>query len=380
MLTGLYPRSHGILYQSQTQPFDPETNTIQKILNANSYESAAFTNGGWVNRASGFGSNFDMFVQSLGIHDKFETNQDRISRWFDGYTQEENFFLFLHGYDAHVPYDKVSPDLRFKFYANGSVSDKCYAELEKPDENVSLCMTDVTLDEKKAYTNSQYDAAIYGADEYVGQLISELKVRGLYDNTIIIITSDHGERFGERGKWDHVDTLYQELIDVPLIIRIPGVEGKEVDTPVSNLDIAPTILELLGVENNYNMDGKSLLPIINGGEGRPVYAITEGKVWETNNPEKNTGIWFAMINNSLKIIVSEDKGIVTKELYNLNYDPREQKNIVGDSRYTVKFGEMDSQILDWINGLGLESNRNIQSTSNLDPRLTEQLKSLGYLN
>jgi len=379
MLTGLYPAKKSLLSIDDMVPFNSSTNMIQKMLRKENYSSAAFTNAGFMDRKWGFSSGFDLYNQtSSGMQARFYYNQEKISSWLE--KENDKFFLFLHGYDVHTgkthSFDKNPLNLRTMFYDNGSVSDKCYFALSRPGENISACLE---IENRKGYTVSQYDGALYGSDEYIGRLISELKAKGVYDKTIIIITSDHGDRFGDHERWGHVDNLYQEEISVPLIIRIPGVEGKEVDTPVSNLDIAPTILELLGVENNYNMDGKSLLPIINGGEGRPIYSITGGKVL----PRNDSLIWFSIIEDKMKLILAVSENMTGTRLYDLSADPHEKNNVQNESRYAEVYSKINSALSEWIINLNLDKSKN-DSSKGLeglgDPELIEQLRSLGYLN
>jgi len=377
MLTGLYPDDFIISARGQGQAFANDTVMIQKILKDESYSTGAYTGGGYVTQKLGFSREFNSWVQSKGP-DRFLDNAPLVDSWIKG--QSNNFFLFLHGYDVHGPYEKIPVELRFKYLDKSMVSKECYRVLSDSESKSTACNRE---QDRYNYSISQYEAAIYGADEYVGQVISELKAKGVYDKTIIIITADHGERFGERGLWGHGDTIYRELINVPLIIRIPDVAGREVDTPVSNLDIAPTILDLLGVENNYNMDGKSLLPIINGGEGRPVYAITARNYEDSKAVrDRSFGFWYSIIEDKLKLIIAQFNETSEKEMYNLNSDWSEKVNLVNNSDYSEKFKELDKKLLEW------KQNRNLNNRApevanpdeEVDEELIAQLRSLGYLS
>src|SRR5256885_1985399 len=112
-----------------------------------------------------------------------------------------------------------------------------------------------------------YDGEIAYLDDQIGRLVSTLKARGIYDRTLLIVTADHGELFGEHGLANHMKALSEEEIHVPLIMRYPAAlpRGKRVNTPVELSDILPTVLELAGVAPGTPLDGKSLMPLV--GEG-----------------------------------------------------------------------------------------------------------------
>ena len=137
-------------------------------------------------------------------------------------------------------------------------------------------MYDAT-DRDKQFIIDMYDAELRRLDDIYGRLFAQLQEMGEWDNTIIVFVSDHGEEFGEHGKYGrHTYTLNEELLRVPLVIAGPGVPvGQTFDAPVRMVDVAPTILELVGVENPQFFMGQSLSPIWNGEERTPRQVLAE---------------------------------------------------------------------------------------------------------
>jgi hypothetical protein len=163
----------------------------------------------------------------------------------------------------------------------------------------------------------KYLAEIQLVDVEIGRLVAFLKERGLWDKTTIIIHSDHGEAFGEHGITQHAKTLYEELLQIPFWIRVPGVTPREVREPVSTMDIGPTILDLFGQPTPGHWMGQSLVPFLRGEDPkltRPI--IAEGRLMQT-----------LVTRERIKAI--RDIRLGTHEAYDLNRDPDEKHNIYG---------------------------------------------------
>jgi arylsulfatase A-like enzyme len=163
----------------------------------------------------------------------------------------------------------------------------------------------------------KYLAEIQLVDVEIGRLVAFLKERGLWDKTTIIIMSDHGEAFGEHGITQHAKTLYEELLQVPLWIRTPGVTPREVREPVSTMDLGPTILDLFGQPTPGHWIGQSLVPFLRGQDPRltrPI--IAEGRLMQ------------ALVTRE-RIKAIRDVRLGTHEAYDLDRDPDEKRNIYG---------------------------------------------------
>ena len=139
-----------------------------------------------------------------------------------------------------------------------------------------------------------YDGDIAYSDYLFGLMLDDLEQRGLLENSLIILSSDHGEMFGENNKWVHHNSLYEEVLRVPLLFRYKGVlpEGTVFDAPVDHLDVAPTILDLAGIPIPSHMRGRSLVPLMTGAQSslpdRPIYAEMAGE-----SDPKGDAYWIA---------------------------------------------------------------------------------------
>ena len=174
--------------------------------------------------------------------------------------------LFLHYMDPHTPYAPPPPfDLRFDPGYGGPVDGRNYADRGP--------LTPADLEHVKAL----YDGEIAYADEEVDTLIRDLAKDALLEDAVIVVSADHGEEFLEHGSWNHGGTLFREVVHVPLALRVPGVPGRRVADPVSLVDLAPTLLDAVGVARPSTFMGRSLLPMLRGESRRPepIFAETE---------------------------------------------------------------------------------------------------------
>ena len=169
-----------------------------------------------------------------------------------------------------------------------------------------------------------YDSEIAFADRYVGKIVDKLKEEGLYDDVIFVITSDHGEAFNEHGYYFHGQTLYNTVANVPMLIRVPGWFSRQVEGPVSIIDIAPTLLDLIGVTIPTDFEGRSLSTVMLGQSEVPKRPIfTELLPYTAFNEHHR-----AVIYGDEKLIVNFTLDV--EELYDLSEDPMEQNNLINE--------------------------------------------------
>jgi len=256
MWTSVWPRRSGILRWSQSLPQQVEMPA--EVLKRAGFRTAGIWRNGWVAPNFGFGQGFDTYLhpQPGRAPDKFQrrrpnpvngTDEDLTvaAREFLKDFGHERFFLYVHYMDVHqYAYDEVSA--RFG----------------------------------TGYSDT-YDNAIHWVDRNVGALLQELRDRDLWRNTVVVVAADHGEGFREHGLEGHARTLYREVAEVPWIISLPFElqPGIVVQPTVANVDIWPTLYDLLGVPIPPGLDGRSALPLIEasakgvpGPAERPVYA------------------------------------------------------------------------------------------------------------
>lgn len=381
MLTSLFPVNHQVYSFLRTNPF---LISIADLLRTKQYFTGAYTGGGQVSATLGFSKGFDFYNESrekLSQKDSPPELFKKTAAWINR-NQEKDFFLFLHTYEIHDPY----------------APPKNYAEkfLDEQAKWKSVYMFELTGQSKQKYRHfsdeekqniiALYDGEIaYTDDRLIKPLIRELKKLNLYDRTMIIITSDHGQEFYEHGGWLHTHSVYNELIKVPLIIKFPHskYKGTKIQNFVRSVDIAPTILKEVDIEfSNHDLDGRSLMPLIKGKEKGNRIFFSEVRGYAKIFPPQT-----ATNKNGYKIIFNElgktpqsyfDPPPPLKdevELYFLENDP-EEINTIAEAKK-----ELTRELLDTIikylqqSKMGKDKLREII----IDDDLREKLKALGYI-
>ena len=205
---------------------------------------------------------------------------------------ESRFGLFVHFFEPHAKW------IRHKEYDFGSGSN--------PEDR----------------HRSAYDSEIAYVDNYLGRVIASLKEAGLYEESVLVVTSDHGEAFNEHGFFFHGQNLHNEVLHVPLLVRVPGWKPRRVEDPVSIVDIAPTVVDIFGLPMPVAFEGISLVPAMIGQKlpkDRPVFAeLLPYTNWKEHH--------IAVIRDRYKLIDVRSAG--TRQLYDLVEDPGEKNNLI----------------------------------------------------
>lgn len=379
ILTSLYPSRHGTTLHGQALP--ENVVTIAEVMSEQGFLTYGFVTNPNLKKIFNFDQGFDFFDDRL-LEDKFYygvlrqlgqkppyflrlfTNRfnthvrdnarlanNFIIPWLREY-QDQNFFMYLHYMDPHRPFIPPAPYNKMFPYVRG----------DKDSRMLSL-----------------YDGEIRFVDTEIGNLIDELKALRLFAKTLLIITSDHGQAFGEHGDYGHGRTIYQNQLQVPLLGRGPGnfSGGRQIAAPVKVLDLVPTILDFLDIESDVDWEGSSLLPLIENEKseetGKPIFL--------EENLDGNYILSGVIKNNEWKHILTEKSALrdVTKEgreeLYNLVQDPQESNNLV--DREPEMLETMRNYLIGFKNRLPAQE-RN-PSQVKIDPETIRQLRALGYL-
>ena len=365
IISGTWPMAHGVYSEDGRHVLSERFLTIHEFLKQKGYATGAVYT--IAHLAFGILQNIDTshFLHTLPADRVFH----QAVEWIEGH-KHTPFFLLLHFIDPHSPYDRHIPftfssdptprrDLAGLFFLfNHSYQDFLQAE---PGTQWAKKLSDKELAELTAC----YDSEIAYLDHYLGRLVDYLKYRGLWRNTVLIITSDHGEEFFDHGGYWHGTTLYQELLHVPLIIRVPG-RGRGVwNQRVSTIDIFPTIMEITGgvPEENRQIQGLSLLPILNGREPvkRPFFAATQFRIPRT----------FSVLLDGYKLIYrpAPEKA----EIYHIGRDPSERHDLARNKPLKERLLGLLNAELDRIQALPE------QEAVQLDEETVEKLKTLGYM-
>ncbi len=334
--TGVYPSEHRLTNKfsvfdppnnsvlSNLKKLSPELVTLAEILKQNGYVTGGFTGNAGVNGFFGFDQGFDTYFYEKGKFGSMSASIPKGLEWLQA-NKDKKFFLFLHGYDMHgqnVPaegFDYRFVDKGYDRRFTGSAAEQD-ALREEGLEKGAVSMRD----EDVRFWRAIYDEKIQRTDAKFRQFTDRLAAMGLLDRTIFVLTSDHGTEFFEHQRIDHGFTLYNELIHTPLIIKLPKVKaGAVIRDQVSSIDVMPTILDLLGVNVPGNakkqLRGASLVPALRGGAvAKDVFFETDYRQYTYKRGMQTRDGW--------KLIYTlEDK---KRELYNLNDDPKETRNLV----------------------------------------------------
>ena len=353
--TSMYPSEHKVInkysrYTDENKVFanldelSPGTATLASILKENGYATGGFTGDAGVSARFGFGKGFDVYVDDQKFAGLDHSVPPAIE-WLRA-NKDKKFMIFLHGYDSHGQYDPADGykmrfmDGVYKGELKGGKEEQGRLREEGLKEGrIQL------KDEDVRFWRALYDEKIYDANQRFQVFVDELKKLGLMDKTIIILTSDHGTEFYEHQRFDHGFTLYDELIHVPLVICLPGVKvGKVISDQVRGIDLMPTVLDLLNITVNdkdqKQIKGKSLRPLLRGETMRlDAYAETDYRLYTHKRALRTFDGW--------KFIYTLEND--QKELYNLNDDPQEQRNLVTVDQ--KKSYELEQQLFGWLKSM-----------------------------
>jgi len=325
ILTSSYYLEYG-----KPKGLSPNRTLISEPLKEAGIVTAAFHSNPYLSGFFGWDRGWDVFYDSIEeeVDEKIpyirgNVINDKVAEWLSSYSRGggyKPFFLWLHYMDIHEPY---VPERKFVEMVDPSITigqDEMYSLFEN-----TLLKRDTSDPAKISILRRLYDIHVREVDTYVQEFFGTLEKLGILKDTIVIITSDHGDEFGEHGGLSHDDKMYSELIDVPLLIYDPTKDTGEIcDTVVSNIDLPPTIIHLFGLELVEAFVGHSLLPLDNYpgngvfGEAMDQHSQRGGDI------EKD--IYFYR-EGDLKIIYRANRD--SWEIYDLRADPSELNNIVG---------------------------------------------------
>jgi arylsulfatase A-like enzyme/Flp pilus assembly protein TadD len=352
ILTGTYPQFHHV--NELQSPLAADLPYAPEILQGHGYHTAAFVGAIVLNSAGPYSPGFDRGFQTYdaGYHNGGEGEDPYHSirrrgdevvahalAWLKKHP-EGPFFLWVHLYDAHDPYDPPEPY-------------------------------------KSRYKAEPYDGGIAYEDAAVGKLLRHLKLSGLYDGTIIAVTADHGEALGSHGEDTHGIFLYDETIRVPLLIKLPHARGgeKKIEDRVQLVDILPTLLQEVRIAIPKEVQGESLLGLMKAGgpQGNPAAdAGTERVAYaETDYPRTEYG-WSSeqALRTGKYLYIRAPR----RELYNQTVDPKADHNLAASSAAVAD--TLASQLEAFRQKTS--SNREALKAA-LDPAAEEALGALGYM-
>lgn len=328
----------GQIATTNLKKLSPNIKTLADVMKQKGYETAGFTGGAGVSSEFGFALGFDEYYDKDNFS-SFNTSFSAAEKWISK-NKNKPFFAFIHGYDSHGNFEL---DYEKRFYSgNGSINYKGTKEehlvlRERRTKVWSLNLSE----EDKVFWENLYDDKVLNMDSQLAEFVQYLNEENIVNKTILVIISDHGDEFLEHGGIDHGMTLYDELLKVVFIIKLPGSDKKILEDQVRLIDVMPTILNLLniGIDSDLKkqIQGVSLIPLM---QGKHLYldalSETDYRGFVSKKSIRTHDGW--------KLII--DYLSWEKELYNLAADPDEKNNLVKSEENKVE--ELSKKLSDQI--------------------------------
>jgi arylsulfatase len=358
-----------------------EEPTIAQVLERHGYQTAGIHSNPLLTSYFGYHKGFQYFYEDLFL--KNAALPSSVKRWLMRFPHffrsspylpaeslnkkalswldqaKDPFFLWLHYMDAHGPYQSKK-GLR---YVNKIRADLLYRKATGNPKAIT--------DEECQRLYEWYKEEVAYLDREIGKLFECLERKGRMENTLVILTADHGEEFREHGRLTHHSTLYEEVLHVPAIFKLPHADrgGWMVDKPIGLVQVFPTILDFLGIQTDIRFDGKSLFPLIDKNDERslPDYVLSHGKF----APKPRISIR----NEEWKLIV--DDSLPKGELYHLKTDPGEHSNVV-DNHPDIT-SKLTQELKRRVAGPSNGSRSAGWAKKEVDGEILQRLKELGYL-
>ena len=303
--------------------------------------------------------------------------------------RDEPFFLYVHTVEPHWPFEgqprEVDPfhDLTLAerdrinelVMSHRTLLQRRSAGQLEPGDLERLEEVEAELLPRLADVSALYDGDVRKADDVIARLWRALDYYGHAERTILVVLSDHGEELLDHGLWFHDQSLYHDLVHVPLVVRVPGLTdgGRRIATPVQVIDVLPTLAALVGAEPLPFWQGRSLLPLLLGAEPDAPPAVLSmrenvDRLLGGDRGDRET----AILKDGYKLILHHD--VRRSSLYDLGEDPGEQTDLSGEQ--PQREGELRSELFDLLRRM---KELPIRAVEEMDDGKLQHLKELGYV-
>lgn len=380
MMTGLYPHRHGV--PSNDHKVSESNVMLAEVLRDAGFRTGGFVGGYPLGPQTRFQQGFEDYRLLAGKTWAQKSGQEVTDAALAWLRRDEprRFFLFVHYWDVHWPYG--APEPWGTMYGDGDLE---LGEGSKDDVDAArraLRSNAPDAAQRSESLKRLYAGGVSFVDAQVGRLLAGLRERGLLDHSVVVLTADHGESMDAHGAeyFNHGNTLYDAVMHVPLIVRMPEGEGagRVVDWRLSGIDLMPTLLALLGIPGPEEIQGVSFIDALGEGAawaGRgPVFAqatkphtsrYEKGRRWK--NDRKCRSVW----DGSWKLHHCPLRSRI--ELYNLSEDPGELVNLSADPALRGTVDRLIAELTRW------NRSANPRETIVEDSQeVIEQLRALGY--
>ncbi len=392
LLTGLHPSEHGAT--SESDSLRTSVDTLAEQLAAAGWRTGAFVSNPWLSRERGFAQGFELYHEAWTAAppgaDEYLADRAGLQTalaWMDQRAPgpARPFFAFFNWNSAHLPYQPEPLGYVDLFPAPFDIDR--VAALKQINGGWAVLAGALALDPSDLrMMRNLYESEVARLDGLVGQLVDGLAARGLLDDTLLIVTADHGEAFGEHGLIDHLFSMYESTLRVPLIIHFPARfrAGDVRGELVSLVDIVPTILDVAGIADRAVQEAPRSLAdpdriaatYVVAENERPLHAL---ELMKASFPEFDMQPY----DHRLRMIRSGDHKLIWREgrgveLYDLAADPQEQHDLA--TADPVTRDRLLALLEAWMDEHPVtpESPKSILESQ--DPRAVEQLRALGYVD
>lgn len=384
IFSSLYPFQHGVMNRYDGSKLSKNIPTLVDILNNNGYKTASFTGGADYSPKYGLTDRFSEHAECTKgdpnaylppfQYGEFDCTSAKALDWLKQ-NSSQKFLLFLQGYDAHCPFAKHQLNIYDRDYSGSVDFTNCiwtFDNVEPVNQNgktyYPVYESKVIKKDKQILIDDQdithlialYDEQITATDHLLGNFLEEINKLGLSKNTIIIFTSEHGDIFGKHGRFMRGGplrgTFYDDILHIPLLVKSPRLKPAKLDSLVGQIDLAPTILDLLNIKSDPHFQGKSLTPLL-GAQKVNDYIFAGSQF----NPDPNNFYYakktrIETARDSKWKLISEtifDANSATEsiELYNIKEDPQELHNLSQNNQDIV--AKLKDKLNAWSKNLGM---------------------------
>ncbi|MDH3484185.1 MAG: sulfatase [Myxococcales bacterium] len=374
ILTGLHPQTHQQKTGDAALP--SSALLLSEHLKGEGFRTGSFIANGYVSDRFGFDQGWDHYTNYIreGKNTEAKNVFEEAGNWIEAH-KDARFFAYVQTIDPHVPYDPPGEYLRMYDPSeySGQIKPRMTGDLlERAKRRPPAVVFDARDKRRLA---ALHDGEITQHDHFLGLFIDRLVELGLWEDTLLVVTSDHGEEFDDHGSWGHGHSVYQELLHVPLMFRLPNrlPAGAQIPDAVSTLDVAASVTELVGVSPMPKNEGQTLVGLMRGSPpGRPTVAFSD---FQDDRRVITSGRW--------KLIL---RGNLTSTMFDLVADPHEKNELDGSAS---PIGRRHCRMLlgqflgatdrgDWLSAEQKSGTQLERENAEMDDTIRDQLRALGY--